>query len=69
MGIRSWGWAGLVVVATFALWLLLGSGRLFGVDMGGLGVSLLVLVAWGSLYAVSRTPAGGDIEHAVSPKK
>ena len=67
MGIRSWGWAGLVVVATFALWLLLGSGRVFGVDIGGLGVTLVVLVAWGSLYAVSRTPAGGDIEHAVSP--
>ncbi len=67
MGIRSWGRVGLAVVATFALWLLLGSGRVFGADMGGLGVSLLVLVAWGSLYAVSRTPAGGDIEHAVSP--
>ncbi len=66
MHIRSLGWAGLAAVAGFGLWLLLGSGRVFGVDIGGLGVSLLAVVAWASLYAVSRAPAGG-IEHAVSP--
>ena len=66
MHITNWGWAGLAAVAGFALWLLLGSGRVFGADIGGLGVNLLVVVAWVSLYAVSRTRAGA-IEHAASP--
>ena len=66
MVIGRWSWIGLLAVTGLALWLLLGSGRVFGHDIGGLGMTLLVGVAWVSLWAVSRLPAG-EFERAVSP--
>lgn len=56
----------MLAVTGLALWLLLGSGVVFGADIGGLGMTLLVGVAWALLWTVSRRPAG-ELERAVSP--
>lgn len=49
-----------IAIAAFSLWLLLaGPDRVLGVDAGNAGVALLMSVAWGSLHAISRLPAGG----------
>lgn len=66
MMIQRWHGAGLLAVAGFGLWLLLGSGRVFGADVGGLGVALLIGVTAVSMRAVSRMPTG-EFERAVSP--
>ncbi len=59
--------AGLVGVAAVALWMLLaGPAKVLGIDTGSAGVALMLIVAWGSLYAIGRMPDGG-IGHAVSP--
>ena len=60
------GWIGLLAVAGTGLWLLLGSGRAFGYDIGGLGMALLIGCTWMALYAVSTTPRG-EFEQGVSP--
>jgi hypothetical protein len=51
---------GLVAVAGLALWLLLGSGRLFGIDLGAFGMTLLVATAWGAMALLARMPADGS---------
>lgn len=63
----KWGLAGVVALAGFAFWLLLaGPGDVLGVDLGGFGFGLLVLVAWASMHAVSVAPRG-ELDDAVSP--
>jgi uncharacterized membrane protein len=63
----KWGLAGLVVLAGFAFWLLLaGPKDLLGVDPGGFGFGLLVLVAWASVYGITAAPRG-DLDESVSP--
>lgn len=66
MIIARWGWIGLLAVAGAGLWLLLGSGRVFGHDIGGFGMTLLVGCTWVALYAVSSVPRG-EFERGVSP--
>ena len=67
MLLRRWGWTGLLAVAGLALWMLLaGSGRLFGIDIGTLGMVLLVAAAWTSLAAVSTMPRG-EFEQGIAP--
>lgn len=60
------GWVGLLLLAALGLWLLLGSGRVFGVDLGAAGVPLLLVPAWIALYGISTMP-GPALENAVSP--
>lgn len=63
----KWGLAGVVALAGFAFWLLLAGPRdLLGVDVGGFGFGLLVLVAWASMHAVTAAPRG-ELDDAVSP--
>lgn len=63
----KWGLAGLVVLAGVAFWLLLaGPKAVFGVDPGGFGFGLLVLVAWGAVHGISVAPRG-ELDEAVSP--
>lgn len=66
MTIGRLGWIGLLAVAGIGLWLLLGSGRVFGHDIGGLGMTLLIGCTWIALYAVSSMPRG-EFEQGVSP--
>lgn len=66
MTIARWGWVGLLAVAGIGLWLLLGSGRVFGHDIGGLGMVLLIGCTWMALYAVSSLPRG-EFEQGISP--
>ena len=67
MLMRRWGFPALLLVAGFALWLLLaGPSKLLGVDTGQAGTALLVTVAWVSLFAISRVPHG-TLENAISP--
>lgn len=63
---RPWTWIGLLASAGLSLWLLLGSGRLFGIDFGAMGVMLLVATAWGALHALSSVPQG-EFERGASP--
>jgi uncharacterized membrane protein YidH (DUF202 family) len=57
----------LLLVAGFALWLLLaGPAKLLGVDAGQAGTALLITAAWVSLYAIHRLPRG-ERERAISP--
>ncbi len=63
---KRWGWGLLLLVAGLALWLLFGSGRVFGHDIGGFGMTLLIGVAWAALYGVSNIPQG-EFERGVSP--
>ncbi len=63
----KWGLVAVLAVAGFAFWLLLaGTQDIFGVDLGGLGFGLLVLVAWSSVHAISAAPRG-ELDDAVSP--
>jgi uncharacterized membrane protein YidH (DUF202 family) len=63
----KWGLAGLVALAGFAFWLLLaGPKEVLGLDLGGFGFGLLVLVAWASMHAVTAAPRG-ELDDAVSP--
>lgn len=64
----KWGLAGLVVLAAVAFWLLLAGGtrEVFGVDLGGLGFGLVVLVAWLAVHGISVAPRG-ELDDAVSP--
>lgn len=63
----KWGLAGLLALAGFAFWLLLaGPAQVFGVDPGGFGFGLLVLVAWGSVHAITVAPRN-ELDDAVSP--
>src|SRR5690606_5155525 len=64
--IGRWGWIGLLAVAGTGLWLLLGSGRVFGHDIGGLGMSLLIGCTWVALYTASSIPRG-EFEQRASP--
>ena len=67
MDLRRGLFAGLVVVASAGLWLLLaGPSKVLGIDTGNAGIALLVTVTWVSLYAVGRMP-NGDLDNAVSP--
>jgi uncharacterized membrane protein len=66
MVIGRWGWMGLLAVAGAGLWLLLGSGRVFGHDIGGLGMTLLVGCTWAALHALSSMPRS-EFEQGVSP--
>jgi len=64
---HRWGWTGLLVVAGLALWMLLaGGGQVLGIDIGTLGMVLLVATAWMSLLAVSTMPRG-EFEQGISP--
>ena len=57
MILHRWGLAGLLLVAAFALWLLLaGPTQLLGIDTGNAGMVLLVTATWVSLYAVGQMP-------------
>src|SRR5690606_35288758 len=61
------GWVALLLLTAAAgMWLLLGSGRLFGFDIGAAGSMLLLLPAWIGLYRASTMPRG-TLESAVSP--
>lgn len=63
----KWGLAAGVALAGFAFWLLLaGPEDVLGVDVGGFGFGLLVLVAWASMHAVTVAPRG-ELDDAVSP--
>ncbi len=64
------GWVALLLVAGVGLWLLLGSGRMFGTefDLGAYGAGLLVLATAAALYTVSRMPRG-EVDGAVSPSE
>ncbi len=67
MTLHGWGWASLLLMAGLALWLLLaGAGDLLGVDIGSLGMALLITTAWVSLTAVSRIPRG-ELEQGIAP--
>jgi len=67
MSIRSASILGLMALALFSLWLLLaGKQRVLGIDSGPAGFALMMLTAWGSLYALYRLPRR-DFENAVSP--
>lgn len=59
-------WIGLLALAGLSLWLLLGSGRVFGIDLGMLGMTLLVATAWAALHRLSSVPQG-EFERGVSP--
>lgn len=57
MILRDWRFAGLLIVAGLAFWLLLaGQATLLGIDTGQAGTALLVTTAWISMYAVSGLP-------------
>ncbi|TNJ34224.1 hypothetical protein [Arenimonas terrae] len=63
----KWGLAGVVVLAGVAFWLLLaGPKEVFGVDPGGFGFGLLVLVAWAAVHGISAAPRT-ELDEAVSP--
>lgn len=63
----KWGLAGLVALAGVAFWLLLaGPQQVLGIDPGGFGFGLLVLVAWGAVHGISAAPRG-ELDDAVSP--
>lgn len=67
MSMRHWGFASLLLVAGLAFWLLLaGPEKLSGIDTGNAGIVLLMAVAWTSMYAVSRLPAG-ELGQVASP--
>ncbi|TDK26122.1 hypothetical protein E2F46_05865 [Luteimonas aestuarii] len=59
-------WIGLLVLAGLSLWLLMGSGRVFGIDPGAIGMTLLVATTWGALHRLSSVPQG-EFERGVSP--
>lgn len=63
----KWSLAGLLVVGGVAFWLMLaGPDRLLGIESGNLGVALVMMVGWGSLYGISTVPRG-ELEETVSP--
>lgn len=67
MSVSRWAMGGLLLVALFALWLLLaGPSSLLGIDTGNAGMVLLIVTAWVSLYAVSQLPRDA-IAQAASP--
>jgi len=65
---RRWEFAGLLIAAGLALWLLLlaGPDKVLGFDPGKAGMVLLVTVTWISLYRISRIPRS-DLDAVVSP--
>lgn len=67
MVVRRWAILSLLLVAMFALWLLLASpDSLLGIDTGNVGMALLITVAWVSLFAASRLPRD-MVTQAASP--
>lgn len=67
MSKQRWFLPGLLLVAGFAMWLLLaGPAELLGIDTGHAGMALLVTCLWVSLYAIGNAPRGG-LDRAVSP--
>lgn len=67
MILNRWSGLGLLLLAMFALWLLLaGPQSLLGLDTGHVGMVLLITTAWVSLFAVSRLPRDAVAE-AASP--
>ncbi|HEY4560862.1 MAG TPA: hypothetical protein VIG54_09020 [Lysobacter sp.] len=56
----------LLAVAAIAAALLLQDGRWLGLDTGAAGTALLVLAAWGALFALGRADLSA-FENAVSP--
>ncbi len=64
---RRWGLAVLLVLGGSALWLLLSGPRhLLGMDTGNVGMALLMIVTWVSLYRIART-SGDEVDGAISP--
>jgi hypothetical protein len=67
MAVNRRAFVGLLVLASTGLWLLMaGPNRLLGLDLGSLGVALLIAATWGALFAVAKLPAHG-IENEISP--
>lgn len=67
MKVSTRGFAALLALAGIGLWMLIaGTGRLFGIDTGMVGIAFLITATWLSLYAVSVIP-GGEFEQRVSP--
>lgn len=65
--LQRWGWTGLLAMAGLALSMLLaGSGAILGLDIGSLGMALLVTTAWVSLAMVARMRRG-EFERVVAP--
>lgn len=65
--IRHWEFAGLLVAAGLAAWLLLaGADDVLGFDAGHAGMFLLISSAWMALYRVARMPRS-ELESAISP--
>jgi hypothetical protein len=63
----KWGLAGLVALALVAFWILLaGPGQILGIDLGGFGIGLSALVAWGAIHGITEAPRG-ELDEAVSP--
>jgi hypothetical protein len=63
----KWGLAGLVALALVAFWMLLaGPKEILGIDVGGLGFGLTVLVAWAAMHGITAAPRG-ELDDAVSP--
>jgi hypothetical protein len=59
--------AGLVALALVAFWMLLaGPEELLGVDVGGFGFGLTVLVAWSAIHGITAAPPG-ELDEVVSP--
>lgn len=62
---HRWATLGLLLLAMFALWLLMAGPRsLLGLDSGNVGMVLLITAAWVSLFAVSRLPRDAVAETA-----
>jgi uncharacterized membrane protein len=65
----KWGLAGLVALALVAFWMLLaGPEELLGIDVGGFGFGLTVLVAWAAMHGISVAPRG-ELDELVSPSE
>lgn len=63
----KWGLAVLAALAGLSFWMLLAGPReILGLELGKVGVGLVILVAWTSLYGVSAAPRG-ELEEVVSP--
>jgi uncharacterized membrane protein len=63
----KWGLAGVVALAGVAFWMLLaGPDQTLGIDLGGFGFGLMVLVAWLAVHGISAAPRG-ELDDAVSP--
>jgi uncharacterized membrane protein len=63
----KWGLLGVVALAGVAFWMLLaGPDQTLGVDLGGFGFGLMVLVAWLAVHGILAAPRG-ELDEVVSP--